>query len=278
MKRGRGEFFSRRVPFFIPHDAESQEAGDGMSFLDRYKSGEHEDVWGDLVSLGHHVRDAAYFGDAYSVARETMRRARHNVEVLVGRLNQFGYEFARPEAAHVPPDAGTAERIVALEESLGPLPLSLRAFYEVVGSVDFTQSWGQLVQYHRPERAGAEDIQILGEEDRLVVAPLAKLAAEAASATRRVYFCFAADEFHKANYSGGENYHVWLPDPRADFEIVGMYDIEERFAAYLRATFSCGGFRGRVETLEEDESRCRKVAPTLPIVRRLSEGLQPLWN
>jgi hypothetical protein len=247
-----------------------------MSFLDRYASGECERVWSDLVALGHQARHAAYFGDAYAVAKETMRRVRRNVEVLVERLNGLGYEFARPEAAYIPPDGAAVERIVAIEESLGPLPLSLRAFYEVVGSVDFTQSWDQLVQYHRPERARAEDLQVLGEEDPLVVAPLTELVEVAAASAGRVYFCFAADEFHKANYSGGENYHVWLPDPRADFEIVGMYEIEERFVEYLRATFSWGGFRGRVDTLEENESRCRKVAPQLGVVRSLSEGLLPI--
>jgi hypothetical protein len=246
-----------------------------MSFLDRYMSGECERVWGELVSLGHQARHAAYFGDAYAVAKETMRRVRRNVEILVERLNGLGYEFARPEAAYIPPDGAALERIVAIEESLGPLPLSLRAFYEVVGSVDFTQSRGQLIQYHRPKRERAGDIQVLGEEDPLVVAPLTELVESEASAGR-VYFCFAADEFHKANYSGGENYHVWLPDPRADFEIVGMYGIDERFVEYLRATFSWGGFRGRVKTLEEDESRCRKVAPKLDVVRSLSDGLLPI--
>jgi hypothetical protein len=246
-----------------------------MSFFDRYMSGECERVWSELVALGHQARHADYFGDAYAVAKETMRRVRRNVEVLVRRLNGLGYEFARPEAAYFPPDRAALERIVAVEDSLGPLPLSLRAFYEIVGSVDFTQSWDQLVQYHRPERERAGEVQVLGEEDPLVVAPLTKLV-EAEASAGRVYFCFAADEFHKANYSGGENYHVWLPDPRADFEIVGMYEIEERFVEYLRATFSWGGFRGRVETLEEDESRCRKVAPKLGVVRSLSEGLLPI--
>lgn len=246
-----------------------------MIFHERYMSGEREQVWSELVALGHQARHAAYFGDAYAVAKEMMRRVRRNVEVLVERLNGLGYEFARPEAAYLPPDAAALERIVAIEGSLGPLPLSLRAFYEIVGSVDFTQSRDQLVQHHRPERGRAGDIQVLGEEDPLVVAPLTELVEMEASAGR-VYFCFAADEFHKANYSGGENYHVWLPDPRADFEIVGMYEIEERFVEYLRATFSWGGFRGRVDTLEEDESRCRKVAPKLGVIQSLSEGLLPL--
>jgi hypothetical protein len=247
-----------------------------MSYLDRYAAGEREQVWDDLIALGHQVRHATYFADAYAVARETMRRVRGNVEIVAERLSSLGYEFARPESVFVPPGGDAVELIKRIEESLGPLPLSLRAFYEVAGSMDFTQSTDQLIHYDRPERVGANEIQILGEEDPLVVAPLSDLAEVSTSARDRVYFCFADDEFHKANYSGGENYHVWLPDPRADFEIVGMYKIDERFFEYLRATFGWGGCRGRVETIEEDDSRCRKVAPKLEIVRRLAEGLLPL--
>src|SRR5262249_40384434 len=56
-----------------------------MSFLDCYLSGDHEAVWGNLVALGHEVRHAAQFADAYAVAKETMRRARCNVEILAER-------------------------------------------------------------------------------------------------------------------------------------------------------------------------------------------------
>lgn len=163
-----------------------------------------------------------------------------------------------------------------IETRLGPLPLSLRAFYEVVGSVDFVQSWKQLIHYHKKERASATEVEILGEEDPLVVAPLSLIGDEKPIRGGRVYFCFAPDEFHKANYSSGENYHVWIPDPRADFEIAGMYEIEETFVEYLRASFTHGGFRGRVETLLDDESRCRKATPILDVVQFLADGLAPL--
>jgi hypothetical protein len=247
-----------------------------MDFLGRYRDGEHQQVWADLLALEEEVRFATYFPHAYAVAKETMRRVRDNIGTLVARLRAIGYQFARPDSAYLPSDRRAVEQIKPIEESLGPLPLSLRAFYEVVGSIDFRQSTDQLIQYHRPERSTATELELLGEEDPLVVAPLDELAEQAASANRRLYFCFAPDEFHKANSSGGENYHVWLPDPRADFEIVGMYGTDERFVEYLRATLAQGGFRGHVETLEHDESRCRKVAPRLGIVRQLASDLLPI--
>jgi hypothetical protein len=250
-----------------------------MNLLERYLAGEHEEVWSDLMALGHEARNSTYFPQAYAVAKETMQRARRNVERLVARLHAIGYQFANPQDAHVPPITDVRAMIASIEETLGPLPLSLRAFYEVVGSVDFTQADGQLVRYHQPERETATELELLGEEDPLIVYPIWRLEEEIARGRARrgrLYFCFAPDELHKAGYSGGENYHVWLPDPYTDFEIAGMYGIDEPFVAYLRATFAHGGFRGRVKVLEDDESKCRKVAPRLGIVEQLAEDLWPL--
>jgi hypothetical protein len=70
--------------------AKSVEPG---SLLRRYQSGEHEAVWSDMVALGAAVREAPHAEDAAAVARETMRRARHNVELIIRRLNALGYQF-----------------------------------------------------------------------------------------------------------------------------------------------------------------------------------------
>jgi hypothetical protein len=117
-------------------------------------------------------------------------------------------------------------------------------------------------------------LQVLGEYDPLVVGPLDAEDAE----ERRGWFFLALDEFHKANYSGGENYHVRIPDPRADFELSGMDDphgvsVTEYFVEYLRATFAGGGFRGRIEG---DEERVWKAAPDLELTRLLADGLLPI--
>ena len=58
------------------------------SFFERYQSGERQQVWRDLVALGADVRRPEYLGDAQAVARETMLRARHNIETLIPRLHR----------------------------------------------------------------------------------------------------------------------------------------------------------------------------------------------
>lgn len=63
----------------------------------RYADGEHEAVWAEMVALGGLVRDKRVLPHAEAVARETMRRVRHNVVLLIPRLVTLGYAFGRPE-------------------------------------------------------------------------------------------------------------------------------------------------------------------------------------
>ena len=140
------------------------------SFLDRYQQGEYEEVWRDLMALGEQVRIEPLYADALAVARETMRRARYNIELLLPRLRAAGYQFgygwltrhgindpkvvvAAEEAEQVlPPPYGvpppdTHARLAELEQLVGgPIPLSLYAWYEVVGQVNFVgdlpSRWG----------------------------------------------------------------------------------------------------------------------------------------
>jgi hypothetical protein len=121
-----------------------------MRYLERYLSGEHEQVWAELVALGDAVRVEPLYSDALAVARETMRRVRWNIETLIPRLTAAGYQFGygwldvgdhdfalSQPAVFSPPSAETRRLIMELEKAAGPLPLSLRAFYAVVGSVNF---------------------------------------------------------------------------------------------------------------------------------------------
>jgi hypothetical protein len=241
------------------------------NWLQRYRSGDREEVWTELVALGSSVRNADVVNEAAAVARETMARARENVEELHKRLQKLGYEFQYPDQVYIPPTAEGRRRLDQLESRIGPMPLSLRAFYEVVGTVDFTQSWTQLVQYNRPERKSSPELLYLGEYDPLVVGPLDE---KPEPGSESGHYFLAADEFHKANYSGGESYQVVLPDPRADFPISGMYGVDEFLVPYLRATFVGGGFRGRIRAVSED--RCVKDAPNLAITAELARDLLPI--
>ena len=73
------------------------------SFLRRYQAGEHEAVWADMTALGAAVRSGPYADDAFAVARETMRRARSNVETLIRRLDGIGYQFWNGEQGTLAP-------------------------------------------------------------------------------------------------------------------------------------------------------------------------------
>lgn len=242
----------------------------GKNWLERYRAGEREAVWAELVALGASVREPPRSDQAMDVARETMVRVRQNVEELHKRLKNVGYEFQYPALVHLPPAPEVQRRLDEQESMIGPIPLSLRAFYEIVGTVDFTQSWAQLVQYQRPERESAPELLYLGEYDPLVVGPLPE---QPELGSEPGHYFLACDEFHKANYSGGENYHIALPDARADFPISGMYGIAEFFVPYLRATFEGGGFRGRMRDIGD---RCVKDLPDLALTTKLAEDLLPI--
>lgn len=62
--------------------------------MDRYQAGDRSQVWADMVALGPMIRsDAEMLAEAEEVGRETMRRARRNVERLVEQLPLVGYVF-----------------------------------------------------------------------------------------------------------------------------------------------------------------------------------------
>jgi hypothetical protein len=116
-------------------------------YLDRYLAGDHEAVWAELRDLGPAIDEGPVRADAAAVAAETMKRVRSNVELIAARLRDVDYRFGfawDPESTapgNTDPVVGTPRpdlpRTFAELAGHGVhLPLSLRAFYEVVGSVN----------------------------------------------------------------------------------------------------------------------------------------------
>ena len=123
--------------------------------------------------------------DALAVARETMRRARHNIATLLPRLTEHGYRFgyawiledalsdaderawaeAQPPVLS-PPASDVTARIAELEVVAGVLPLSLRAFYEEVGGVNFVGDWPETAYDWRVEQA-LDPLRVESLEDAL---------------------------------------------------------------------------------------------------------------
>jgi hypothetical protein len=107
------------------------------SYLERYRRGECEEVWAELLALGGQIRQEPLYSDALAVARDTMSRARENIKLLVPRLISLSYRFAHPEQVFVPAKAELRRRVADAERRAGPLPLSLQTWCEVVGEVNF---------------------------------------------------------------------------------------------------------------------------------------------
>lgn len=115
------------------------------------------------------------------------------------------------------------------------LPLSLRAFYEVVGSVDFIGSHSTLAP--RGGSISPDPLVVFSSEDALADAEQWDDGEEGG------HVVVAPDDLHKANVSGGEPYEIAVPDERADAELLNERH-EVYFVEYLRLAFRFGGFPG----------------------------------
>ncbi len=92
-----------------------------------------------------------------------MTRVDQNVRTLVQRLKALGYRFQFEP--HTPPNAKTWKAIQKFEKLAGPLPLSLRAFYDVVGAVDFMGSHPALAPIE--SSVAPDPLVIYGVDDAL---------------------------------------------------------------------------------------------------------------
>lgn len=322
----------------------------GGTYLERYVSGEYEQVWDELVTLGAAVRQDPVYTDALAVARETMRRARANIDRLIPRLVRigylFGYGWLQPPAFQPfdwdarawhrasldwarkqPPiltsatDADEelssmrarllrlrelaapsiiithweqliaaaeamprAESLVdAFERNVGLLPLSVRAWYEIVGGVNFVglhPGWLALLGDDADatvEEARERKEFLRGDGGRpfhrlAQIEPLFVYSLDLARAWEDQY---SAGVYHLPlmpdRYSlFGEHGEPWarrieLPCPAADAQLSSGPD-EMTFVTYLRACFRWGGFPGWEHMAARPEQD----------LSFLTEGLAPL--
>jgi hypothetical protein len=125
-------------------------------YLNRYRQGECEQVWEELLALGDRIREKPLYREAHAVADETMRRARANIELLVPRLTALGYKFAHPDRVFVPADKEFRRFVADMERRAGLLPLALRTWCDVVGEVNLMGSHPKLSAYYKSP--GAQEV------------------------------------------------------------------------------------------------------------------------
>jgi hypothetical protein len=223
-------------------------------YLRRYLGGEHEQVWEELASLGAAVHDEPLYSQALAVAGETMRRARHNFETLIPRLRDLGYVFGytwaiergtlSPDEAKVmqhhmpltsPPSADARRTIDKVERRSGMLPLSLRAFFEIVGGTNFVGShplWGDYGLDAMLVESAEQIIELdnwghwSGDKDE----------------SGAVGMPISPDERQKY-FVSGNIYTIECPCAAADAILDGKRH-HTTFVDYLRICFRWGGFPG----------------------------------
>lgn len=323
------------------------------TWLERYQQGEHEQVWADLLALGElmqhsdpYAGKSFFYAEALEVARETMRRARHNIELLVARLPSSGYQFGyswlerlaqdaerragedmpidedlyppemledmRQHPEHYdplreakelrrqaqlpprpfgPPSPEVERRLDELEQLVGPIPLSVRAWYEVVGWVDFVgtcpQAWSspagrqafehqwepvdQPTQVDGPTRTplpgGEATLPIF---DPLSVNPIEGVLSLAWGHLGQhwvpLFLDIAPDAFGKYLTSGGGPYGIAVPNGAIDGKLL-REPHQTTFVNYLRICFRWAGLPGvRYFTKESGREE----------LKRLTAGLLPL--
>jgi len=156
-----------------------------------------------------------------------------------------------------------ASYIDEIEQFVGPVPGSIRAWYETVGGVNFYgyhAGWHQLYTSFLPnDMAKKIKPTLMSHCDPLLVYPLNKtfmrLLQQNYVPGTKYTFQFALDRFFKDYYSGGGGspYSFYLPDARADAWLADPFDT---FVRYLRTSIlSWAGFPGMADwpTVPQDD-------------------------
>jgi hypothetical protein len=211
-----------------------------MSYLERYLHGEYKQVWAELLALGK-IEDPEVLKDAEAVATETMERVQINVERIIDRLKNLNYEFAYPSEIYFPPSPEISQKIEELQKLAGPIPMSVRYFYQMIGSVNLTG--------HHPS------IFLEDYPDPLVIEPFPYFldysfpewqeenGKRPAKERKKFRMELSPDYPHKAGGKGGLAYAIELPNHSVDAPYLEEWH-KTTFIDYLRITFQWGGFPG----------------------------------
>jgi hypothetical protein len=224
-------------------DPEAREALHGPNALDIH----------DLLKDGVLHFEPDFEKEAKDLVDALMRRVRHNVELILERLERSGYLFVETEN-YLSPRANDAAVIDAFEEETHLyVPLVLRAWTETVGSVNLmgTHPGWSMITYHGLGGSGHAAIA-----DPLVVSWYPEYAITGwkewksmPKEFRKESFMldFAPDPGHKAHYSSSGSYNLPATSvPTIDALVINDDDAiyQRTFLDYLRHSFKHGGFPG----------------------------------
>jgi hypothetical protein len=128
------------------------------------------------------------------------------------------------------------QRLAKIEDTGRRVPLSIRAWHEIVGGVNFIGSPPQNWLNGKNEREYAYQL------DPLRINSLEEKYLEQAMKDSRLEI--SPDKYYKYYYSGGDFYHLYLPSALIVDESIKIGKSHVKFIEYLRLALSKGGFPG----------------------------------
>ncbi|WP_433834410.1 hypothetical protein [Flavobacterium anhuiense] len=244
-----------------------------MTFYQRYLNGETKEVYDEIYKLGQDAFLLDTFSDIEKVLTETFERVAYNLDIIHKELvsidylfkTDFQFNFERPL---LKPLHNRDLLLQKLEESVKPfgfVPLSLKMFYQIVGSCNFAWDYNVNEDFIWEY---ADPIQIISLDELVSMAT-----DEYAFETFQEYYEedgfisleLSADYYHKDNVSGGQAYAIKINSKPS---IDGAFLYEEHnttFIDYLRICFESCGF-SRITNPENNndyQSFFDKVKPQL---------------
>lgn len=209
-----------------------------FTLVDRYEKGQYVESWVDALCLGDLRGELEVADEVQHLVTETMRRVRSNLETLVDGLAALGWQFAVTDPLSDPPP-DIASELDRVEAKCGPLPLALKGFAEVVGSVDLV---GTLSGWDEPV---PDPLVVEITPDYWLSEYELWLDDQGTEWERPGPFTveLAPDRLHKADISGGAPYSLAVPNATVDGLLLGEHH-QTTFVNYLRLVLGNAGMGG----------------------------------
>lgn len=224
------------------------------NWYERYQSGLYQEVYDELLAMQECVYEPHIYEEALSVMRAMMKRVRSNIEQIIARLEILGYQFRKggfwenyssgkkvsleqEYPAFQLPTPETLRQVALLEQLAGPLPLSLKCWYEEVGCVNLVGLFPAEKRESGPrlDPLWVDSVEIALEQ----VTGLLKRDAW----KQESLLLLAPDCYHKYGSSGADSYNMLLPCKAVDAPFLDEPH-HTTFINYLRICFQWGGLPG----------------------------------
>lgn len=221
-----------------------------MILYNKYINGQTEQVYQEINALKQHAFLPENLPDIEKVLTETFQRVSCNLEIIYSELKAINYLFrtkfdSNYQRPLIKPLADTEKLLTKLDSVVLPfgfVPLSLKMFYRIVGSCNFTWDYETNEEYIW---RFADPIQIISLDDIISEVTDENLIIDLQENYEEDGFIslqLSPDYFHKDNTSGGPAYSLKVTEKQSvDSEFL-YEEHDTTFINYLRICFENCGF------------------------------------